>query len=300
MNSSAPGKIILFGEHAVVHGKPALVGAISARLHTAIKPAKESVLKIPDINIEGKIEASSNQEAPLFRFYSKGLELFDTGPLEIKVTSEFPIGAGLGSSAAMACSFAMAASKKIGKPLTKEEIKNHAHEMEKVIHGNPSGVDTTVISFGGFLRYQTGEFQTLETPSLPLVVGYTGRSGDTKETVAHVKKLLEEEPEETGALLDGIGNIVDEAQEILHTSNYGAIGNLMNRNHEILQTLGVSSPELDSLVKAARDAGAYGAKLTGGGGGGCMIALGGDETAEAIKNAGGLSIIVNLSPRGVE
>lgn len=301
MDGSAPGKIILFGEHAVVHGRPALVGAISARLHTTISSAESSCLSIPKIGVDSPLTT----EKPLYRFYSRGIELMEAGPLSIKISSEFPIGAGLGSSAAMACSFVTAASKAAGTKLTPEEIKNKAHEMEKVIHGNPSGVDTAVIAFGGFLRYQQGKFENLKTPHMPLTIGYTGKSGDTRETVANVKELLEASPEKTGKILDEIGGIAEKAQEMLYTKNHKKLGGLMDRNHELLQELGVSSPELDNLVVAAKDAGAYGAKLTGGGGGGCMVALGPDgmaeaTIAEAIKNAGGVPIKVSMSSRGAE
>ena len=294
--ASAPGKVILFGEHAVVYGKPALVGALSSRLFLTLTKAEASHLEIAKVGIDAPIPG----EKPIQKFFEAGINLLKIPPISIEIESEFPIGAGLGSSGAMACAFLQAASDTFGIGLTRDQICTHAHQLEKIIHGNPSGIDTAISTFGGFLSYQAGSISNLPLPDLPLTLGYTNKSGETGRTVARVRSLYESDQAGTQKILDGIGNITEEAAGAIENSDLKKLGNLMNENHELLDQLGVSSPELNRLVTAALDAGAYGAKLTGGGGGGCIVAIGGEEVEEAIANAGGTPISIKLSERGVE
>jgi len=290
--ASAPGKVILFGEHSVVYGKPALVGALSARVHASVAKADSSSLSIPELGLSGSMGKKT-----IHRFFASGIKDLGIGDVKIEITSGFPIGAGLGSSSAMACAFLQAASDEFSLSLGREQIRQKAHAMETVIHGNPSGIDTAISTSGGFIRYEGGKITPLQLPDLPLIIGYTNKSGDTGKTVAHVRELYESDRASAQATLDKMGEIAEKAA---NEKDLGKLGELMNQNHALLQELGVSSPELDKLVQAARAAGAYGAKLTGGGGGGCMIALGSRNVADAISGAGGTPIDVKLSRRGVE
>lgn len=295
--ASAPGKTILFGEHAVVYGYPALVCAVDARLITTLKPAKESWLEVPAI---GRNDSLDNP-LEVYQFYKRGIELLGIEPVHIHVDSQFPISAGMGSSAAMACSFMQAASDLAGLNLSKEQIREKAHEMEKVVHGNPSGVDTSISTYGGLLEFRKGNDPARFTSgaNLPLLIGYTGKEGMTKVTVAHVRELFEKDKRAITRIFEEIHDIEQQAKTRLLAGEMDLIGPLMDRNHALLQQLGVSSLELDRLVQAAKDAGAQGAKLTGGGGGGCMIALGGEEVAKALGAAGGQVIETGLSKDGV-
>ena len=290
VKASAPGKIIISGEHAVVHGKPAIAGAISSRVYTTLEEG-EGILSIPQLNIDSPLDS----EGSIFAFFRRGFELLKKKPLTIKIDCDFPIGAGLGSSAAMACSFL----KALEPDLTNERIQQLAHEMEKIVHGNPSGVDTAISTNGGLIRFQSGEIMPLPVRNLPILVGYTRMPGNTKKTVSKVQKLLEEKPE-TKKILDNIEDITLRCEEAILRGNQSLLGELLTENHELLRELGVSTPELDRLVKVALKAGALGAKLTGGGGGGCIIALSGEEkVVEAIRNSGGTVIKTRLSDAGV-
>jgi len=295
--ASAPGKTILFGEHAVVYGFPALVCAVNSRLITTLEPAEKSWLTVP------AVERNDSLDNPLeiYQFYKKGMELAEIGPVRISVEAQFPISAGMGSSAAMACSFFQAASDLAGQKLSAEQIRQKAHEMEKVVHGSPSGVDTSISAYGGFIEFTKGQPpKPIKTDiDLPLIIGYTGKRGRTKETVAHVRDLLAQDEAGTNAIFEEIGKIVNQAKDHILKSEIEPLGPLMDRNHELLKKLGVSSPELDNLIKVAKDAGALGAKLTGGGGGGCMIALGDDKVAKAIEAAGGTIVSTSISKDGV-
>ncbi|MFH1786892.1 MAG: mevalonate kinase [archaeon] len=294
--ASAPGKLILFGEHAVVYGVPSIVCAIGKRIFATVEPAKKSSLEFDSISISSPLDG----ELELLKFFKRGVGLIGK-EAKIRIDSQIPIGAGLGSSAAMACSFLKAASAEFGLNLGTAQIAEYALEMEKIVHGTPSGVDPAVSANGGFIEFQKGVITPLKPTNLPLIIGYTGKERSTKQTVSHVAELHREKPEMTGKIFSQIHEIVRKAKaEIQQASpDLGKIGKLMTRNHELLQKLEVSSAELDKLVGAALEAGAHGAKLTGAGGGGCMVALGGPEVSEAIKNSGGIVIESGISKEGV-
>lgn len=227
--------------------------------------------------------------------------------IDVSITSQIPVGAGLGSSAAVAVATIGAVSRLLGLELSKEEIAKLGHKVELLVQGASSGIDPTVSAVGGFLYYKQGKFEPLPFMELPIVVGYTGSTGSTKELVAMVRKRYEEMPELVEPILEAMGKLVDKAKEIIlskldEEEKLTKLGELMNINHGLLDALGVSTKKLGELVYAARTAGAIGAKLTGAGGGGCMYALAPGrqrEVATAIKIAGGIPMITRVSREGL-
>ncbi len=323
--ASAPAKIILFGEHSVVYGKPAIAAAINLRTYVWAEFNDSGAIKIEakDIRVPGLTVSFSEDEIYFESDYGKAAEVLsyvreaielvreeadkrDRG-ITVSITSQIPVGAGLGSSAAVAVATIGAVSKLLGLELTKEEIGELGHKVELLVQGASSGIDPTVSAIGGFIHYEKGKFEHLPFMELPIVVGYTGSSGSTKELVARVRKTKEEMPEIIEPILFSMGKVVEKAKEILLSDldddvRFEMLGKLMNINHGLLDALGVSTKKLSELVYAARTAGALGAKITGAGGGGCMYALAPEkqrEVATAITIAGGTPMITEISREGL-
>ncbi|MFH1775015.1 MAG: mevalonate kinase [Methanobacteriota archaeon] len=291
--TSAPGKVILFGEHAVVYGEPALAGAIDRRVYV-------HATKIPS---GVKIVSDKSKD---FRYAKKAVELaFDyTGRkcgLDIKVDSELPPASGLGSSAAVSVATILAVSKLLGAKLSRAEIAKLGHRAELEVQGAASPTDTAISTFGGvlFIQPKKQKYQRINA-TLPMVVGYTGIERSTKMLVQNVKSLKEKFPEIVNPIIKDIGKITREAKRRLE--NNEDVGELMNINHGLLDALGVSTEKLNELVYAARNAGAKGAKLTGAGGGGCMIAYApknAEKVARAIEKCGCAALKTGISGEGV-
>jgi mevalonate kinase len=205
----------------------------------------------------------------------------------IDVSSSIPIASGLGSGAAVSVAIVRALVAAAGRDVSAAVASEIAFEVEKLHHGTPSGVDNTVVAFGQPVYFVRGR------PPLPfdlgqpflLAIGDTGIASPTKVAVGDVRARWEAETERYGRLFDRVGRIVDEARDVIAAGEPEALGPLMDANHELLQEIGVSCPELDRLVLAARQAGAGGAKLCGGGRGGNMLALVTQDTAEAVAHA---------------
>lgn len=287
---SAPGKVILFGEHAVVYGRPSLVSAIDRRIYVSLETRDDNKIAISS-NAEPRdlsFPVGELRTADGFPYIRKAVELaFErTGResgLDIEISSEIPPASGLGSSASVSVATIMAVCGALGTEISKEELAKLGHRVEFEVQGAASPTDTAVTTFGGvlFVEPEKEEHQRIDV-SLPLVVGYTGIERSTGALVENVRALKEKSPEIVDPIIENIGRITVEAK--YRIENGEDIGELMNTNHGLLVELGVSSPELDSLVKAALDAGARGAKITGAGGGGCMIAYAPDSR-EAVANA---------------
>jgi mevalonate kinase len=271
--ASAPAKVILFGEHAVVYGEPALAGAIERRVYVFANKTKEKI-KITSDNTT--IEYREKYEGTEFPYVRKAIELTlqhlqSESGLEIKVNSEIPPASGLGSSASVSVATILAVSKELGADLTKHEIARIGHQVELEVQGAASPTDTATATFGGvlFIQPKKNTFDRIEA-SIPLVVGYTGIARSTKILVEKVKELRNRYPAIINPIIEEIGEITRTAKSRIERSE--DIGELMNINHGLLEALGVSNEKLSELVHIARTAGAGGAKLTGAGGGGCMIA----------------------------
>jgi mevalonate kinase len=318
--ASAPAKIILFGEHFVVYDKPAIVIAINRRAYVTAKPRADGEILIKSENMEvsgifssdGKyqpIEGGLAAERKLKPIYAIAISLLSMSGekvgFEIHVDSRIPVAAGLGSSAAVAVASAAALGRLLEVDLSKEEIFRLAFESEKIVHGNPSGVDPAISTYGGILAYRKsmGIERLNVDADIPLVVGDTGIERVTGEMVSRVSEMRERYPSIIDRIMDAGGNIAALGVNALKSGDLETLGELMNINHALLYAIGVSSDEIERLVHAARRAGALGAKLTGAGGGGCIIALSRrldlDRIAEAIRHAGGEAFITEMSLEGV-
>lgn len=318
--ASAPAKVILFGEHFVVYDKPAVVIAIDRRAYVTAKPRIDDkiVIKSATINASGAftsngeyqpIKGGQRNEARFKPIYLVAKNLLSLSNekmgLNIEINSSIPIAAGLGSSAAVAVASAAAISNLLEVNLTKDNIFRLALEAEKIVHGNPSGVDPAISTYGGALLYRKSEgIKRLNIEAdLPLIIGNTGIKRVTGDMVSHVNKLRNRYPTIIDRIMDAGSVIVSLGVKALKSGDLETLGDLMNMNHALLCALGVSNYAIERLITAARKSGALGAKLTGAGGGGCIIALSKPNNvhnvARAIKNAGGEAFATTRAPEGV-
>ena len=297
--SSAPGKVYLFGEHAVVYGEPAVPCAIEVRARVTAERRSDSKLRVhaDDLSLDGftveyggttdgrpDVDAPESLLTAATQYVDGAIEQVrdvtgeDDVGFDVTIESDIPLGAGLGSSAAVVVSAIDAATRELGVTLETDELADRAYRTEHAVQdGQASRADTFCSATGGAVRVEGDDCRSIEAPDLPLVIGFDGGAGDTGELVAGVRDLREEY-DFAADTVEAIGDIVRNGEEALADGDLEELGRLMNFNHGLLSALGVSSRSLDSMVWAARDADAYGAKLTGAGGGGCIVAL--DPTQE--------------------
>jgi mevalonate kinase len=228
----------------------------------------------------------------------KAMELDPKMPLDIWIGGTLPGFSGLGASAASSVAIARAISEELKLNLSNEKINSIAYEAEKAYAGNPSGIDNTAATYGGLMWFKKnpkGGQDLVENIHIPqpieIVIGSTGKVANTKAMVEGVAERRKADPKKYEPLFKKAENIAFAGRKALEQGEVKKVGDLMNENHRLLQEIGVSSTELDLLVDIARKQGVFGAKLTGGGGGGCMVALTpGKElqgkVASAFKNAG--------------
>lgn len=294
---SAPGKLMIFGEHAVVYQRPCIVTAVSSRIHVTVEVKKEGFTinapQVKDIRFVEETIRTFKQNYP-----------FNLG-LSIKTESEFSSLFGFGSSSAVTVALLYGLSKINKIHLTQEEIFRLGYEINLRVQGVGSGFDIAAATFGKTLYFFTGGkiIRPLKIKKLPLVVGYSGIKADTPKIVRLLKEKIDENKEEYEKIFDQIKKIVEEGKDALEKQDWEKTGFLMNKNHQLLQKLGVSIDKLDQMCQAALNAGAYGAKLSGAGGGDCMIALVNESNQEkveqAIKLVGGEIIKVEVNALGV-
>jgi len=301
--SSAPGKIILFGEHAVVYGRPALAVPVT-QVHAEVEVMDASRAGIwidaPDVNLHAELMRLPSDH-PIAAAIHNLFFQFHISPfpnLEIRINSTIPVASGMGSGAAVTVALTRALASHLSCSMSDEEVNAFTYEIEKLHHGTPSGIDNTVVTYARpvyFVRDQPIETFSVGQP-FTIVIADTGLSAPTKESVADVRKLFESDEKYWDNVFDEMGDISFAARHVIREGWLRMLGSLMDENHAYLQELTVSSPELDRLAEAARGAGALGAKLSGGGRGGNMIALVEPETAEmvsaALKEAGAQNTIV--------
>jgi len=313
VKASAPGKIILFGEHAVVYGRPALAVPVT-QVHADVEVLDSSRAGIwidaPDINVHAELNTLPSDH-PIASVIHNFLFLSRVSPfpsLDIRISSTIPVASGLGSGAAVTVALVRALSLHLNHPMTDEEVNAFAYEIEKLHHGTPSGIDNTVVTHARpvyFIKHPPspggrgagGEVETFTVGQpFTIVIGDTGISAPTKDSVADVRRLWMNDKARWETVFDKIGEIAFTARRAIEAGKSEMLGELMDENHVLLQKLTVSSPELDRLVEAARDAGATGAKMSGGGRGGNMIALVKPELAESVslslKDAGARNTII--------
>jgi len=299
----APGKVILFGEHAVVYGQPALAVPVTqvqaeARIDRIFSPGIR--INAPNILLNEELEdlASSHPLAATVRNTLSVLEAGTLSGVSILVRSTIPVASGLGSGAAVSVAIIRALAKHLRRELTDEQVSALAFETEKLYHGTPSGIDNTVVTYAKpvyFVKGQPIEILQVNKP-FAIVVGDTGIPASTKESVRDVRVQHHKQPDRYETLFAAVGSITKTARQLIESGMPESFGPLMDENHALLRSMGVSSPELDHLVEAAREAGALGAKLSGGGRGGNMIALvqarKAGAVSRALKEAGAVKTIV--------
>ena len=300
--ASAPGKAILFGEHAVVYGRPAIaVPVTDVQARAALSPGVPGAgvslvaadLPAADGSPGGRRYRLRDAPAddPLRVIVELALDAF-AGPIPepdllVTITSTIPIARGLGSGAAVATAVARALAGYLGYSPQPEEISQLVYEVEKLHHGTPSGIDNTVIAYEQPVYFVRGEGvkRLAVGANFNLVVADTGVASSTRAVVGDVRRRWEADRERYEGLFDEIGAVARLAKAAIQRGDRHAVGRLMDENHDLLSTLGVSSAELDRLVGAARAAGAWGAKLSGAGWGGNMLALVEPEQAPAVATA---------------
>ena len=300
----APGKVILFGEHAVVYGEPAIAVPVSeVEARATVGPARSgSGLTLLAIDLDQRFTLSeAPPRDPLALAARLTLDRLSAPvpDVTIAIRSSIPIASGLGSGAAVSTAVVRALAEFMGCPLTPAQVSELVFEVEKIHHGTPSGIDNTVIAYEQpvyFVRADSSNPRPISVGApFTLVIADTGLPSPTKDLVSRVRAGWRQARARYEALFEEIGDIAREGYHDIEVGDVEALGPLMDRNHALLVQLGISSPTLDRLVDAAREAGALGAKLSGAGQGGNMVALVDVEAAgnvvEALKRAGAAHVI---------
>jgi len=303
VRATAPGKIILFGEHAVVYGQPAIAVPVQQLQATAaIEPAlPRSGLTLIAADLERTVRlADAPVDDPLAAMARLTLTHLGVSPPDavLIIRSSIPIASGLGSGTAVSTAIVRALAAYLGRELAAETVSRLVYEVEKLHHGTPSGIDNTVVVYGMpvyFVRGKMIETFRVGTP-LHLLIGDTGVASPTRLAVNDVRRAWETDKIRYERLFRQIGEVVGRARALIEDGESALqLGELMNRNHQLLHDMHVSSLPLESLVTAARAAGALGAKLSGAGRGGNMIALVApakvQRVSEALHDAGAVRVI---------
>lgn len=314
---SAPGKLMLFGEHAVVYGYPCIVTAVDQRMRVLVEASAGEKLKIkaPGVGLSDySLEVSKldrRQDLPkgarfvvmaVYNFFNK----FNVkSGLKIRTESEFSSEFGFGSSSAVTVAVTKALAELFNLKVDNKQLFELSYRTVLDVQGVGSGFDLAAAIWGGTLWFIGGgkTIVPLQKKELPIVIGYTGIKADTPTLVKQVAEKNGKYPEMIGRIFETIAYIVKEAKTALERKDWLKLGDLMNFNQGLLDTLGVNTGKLSTLTYAAREAGALGAKLSGAGGGDCMLALVLEENKKraerAIKETGGQVLRVKNSAEGV-
>jgi hydroxymethylglutaryl-CoA reductase len=292
VRSAAPGKVIMLGEHAVVYGRTALAASIDRYVEVSIGPA-------------ASVHAKEARYAVPLPVVERAAELTGLDPASITTSAaaDVPAGVGLGSSAALSVALIRALARFAGQSVSDAVVCARAFEIEKIFHGFPSGIDNTVATYGGLIAFRSGDtVKPLATArSIPLVIALGHAPRETQKTVRGLRQRWENSPALYEPLFDEIDCLVKEAQHAITAGDLPMLGALMNANHRLLQRLEISTQELDEMVALARDSGALGAKLTGGGGGGAVICLcdaDREPLVERFTRAGWCAFATDIARRG--
>jgi len=294
------GKTILFGEHFVVHGVPGIASAVDSVADATAKKAQKGITVTDDrMGAKGYAEKKKLQQLESIERMLKAMNIDPkkTG-IDIWLGGNLPGFSGLGASAASSVAIARAMAEEFDLILSDEKINNVAYEAEKAYAGNPSGIDNTAATFGGLIWFRKNlglGSNTIEQLSIrepvEIIIGNTGIVANTKAMVAGVAERKQANPKKYDPIFRQAEELAKKGKEALEKFDLKQVGELMNENHLLLQEIEVSCKELDYLVDLSRKQGAFGAKMTGGGGGGCMLALTPgkklqEKVASAIENEG--------------
>ena len=313
--ASAPGKCILFGEHAVVYGYPALAIAIDILSYCKISDSGQNEIILILKNYDNSFNFSDINDLfdnlpPKFGQIALGLKLISKkyeiliNRIEIEIQSDLWPESGLGSSASSSIALIGALSEFYKLNLKNEDISNLAYEMEKKVHGKPSGIDNITCSQGGLIFFKDQKFQRFDfLKQFQILITFTGKNHNTKEAIRNVKEFCNNEPKLSTELFNKIGEITEKGLEELKHENIVEIGNLMNLNNQILNEIGLSTPDIEKITKISRSNNAYGSKITGAGKGGCVISIGKLSDLkiikEKLKKLGYHSKITSINNQGV-
>lgn len=333
--ASAPAKVILFGEHAIVYPNHiGLAGSIGRRSYVSASlndngcvSIETDISKNPTIVKENEISGLLNKYnilrenkaydelkkikkedelSPIKIILGKIFEEHEFRGMDINIKSEIPSGSHLGSGSSVFSATSSAVLSEFGKEINKEKISKLAYDADVLAHGGtPSGIDNTTVTFGGMIRYEKledrGKFEILKVDKdIPIVVSNTGKPSNTGEMVSKVRKRLQEEPD-TMKMMDEISKIAVLGESALQKGNIKYAGRLMDDNQKLLNEFGLSTKEIDNIIDIASDFGACGSKLTGAGGGGCVISLSKKpyELVAHISEHGYESFVAKLGCEGV-
>ncbi len=296
------GKVILFGEHFVVYGLPAIASALSGKTIAKVEDSDKFELVDNRPETPGYKEKKKAQQDDSLRRIFEFMKIdVEKSPIRITLSGDLVAASGVGASAASCAAIARALNDHFNLGLGDEGINRVAYEGEKGYHGTPSGIDNTAATYGGIILFTKGDPPKMERISMKnpieIVEGNTGVTSDTKTVVEDVAKKREENLEEFEKIFSRAKEITEEAKDALINADAEKIGRLMDENQELLRKIGVSSDELETLIKIAKNNGALGAKLTGTGRGGLMVSLTPskelqEKVANAIKEQG-FGIFIN-------
>jgi hydroxymethylglutaryl-CoA reductase len=300
----ASAKVILLGEHAAVYGKPVLAVPIEDAVAVHVEETGSNVeFTAPDWDLELRFSAQDDTldgAAAVIALIMQRLGL-PSGGFRIELFSRIPKAMGLGASASLAVAVIRAFDTLLDLQLSNEEVNDLAFACEELSHGTPSGIDNTVATYGQPLLYRKGppaEVETIKVPrAVPLVIACSGVPGYTHEQVAGVRRRFEENTDSYTAIFAEIGRLSQAGATALASAGYQQLGAMMNVCHGLLNALEVSTPELEKMVCIAREAGAAGAKLTGSGGGGSIVAIcpgKAQEVTAALQAAGYKTVLTHV------
>jgi mevalonate kinase len=287
------GKVILLGEHSVVHGRPALALSVERGAEVVgklVRGAERTTLHIKPWDVVVDSGPATNEGRESLQQALRAARGFYDDDVEVALTAtmRLPSGAGMGSSAALGVAVLRMLDELRGLTRSDGEIYERSLLWERVFHGNPSGIDNAMATYGGMALFKRGEPLVRIVPRKPLklVVAHSGSSSSTKVMVESVARQFNSEPERIGKLFDAIAAIVQNGKVALEHGDLKGLGQLMTMNHQLLSSLMLSTAELEEMIRTALAAGALGAKVTGAGGGGCMVALvDSDDSARAVSSA---------------
>ncbi|MDR0911904.1 MAG: mevalonate kinase [Methanobrevibacter sp.] len=312
--ASAPGKTILFGEHAVVYNQPAIAVAVDKRAVIRIKKSSKGVSTFwsNDLGFEAELDIPNKNyklikgRPGIIRYVleilNKWHDNYYRDPLDIKLSLNIPIGSGLGSSAAVTVATLAALFNYHGFPFNKKVLAKEAHKIEKSVQGMASPLDTAVSTYGGLIylsrNKEISEFK-LDIDS-DFVIGFTEKKGNTGAMVKSVNALKDRNPRIVSSIIETMGQITDEAKDALLNKDYNKLADLMNLNQGFLDAIGVNTFELSRMIYTARKNGAIGAKITGAGGGGSIIALAPNNALNVVKslNVEDKGILASITHKG--
>lgn len=314
ITTSAPGKLLVMGDHAVVYGYPCIVTAINERMYATVSIVDSTTLSIdaPDVGVSGYLKSLSDlgdgTEPKGVRFIEFAVKNFIakyavSDGISIVTRSEFSSTLGFGSSSACIVSVLYALFC-LYERTDNKALFELAYKTVHDVQGAGSGFDVASAMFGGTLYYsKLGQIIEPVGLQIPLIVGYSGTKADTTEMIQSVAKKQKENSQKVERIFSAIGTLVDDAKIKIEEGEWDRVGTLMKFNQEYLRDLGVSTEKLETLIKAVSESGAYGSKLSGAGGGDCMIALVSEGSRDAviasIKSAGGVVIPVVTGEEGM-